>query len=402
MRILFVHQNAPAQFRHLAPHLADDLRNQVVFLGNGDGGSGGRVRWLSYASPAPASPETHHYLRRAEVAVRRGQAVARACLTLKSEGFEPDLIIGHPGWGETMFLRDILPRTSILSYCELFYQPDGQDTGYIPETSINLDGKCRIRAWNADLLTALSTMDRGLSPTQWQRDQHPSIFRDRISVIHEGVDTAEVSPRSDAWFDVPGGPSFSVGDEVVTFVARDLEPVRGFNMLVRALPELLRHRPNAQVVICGGSSVSYGRPPPGGRTWRDTMMEQFSIDPARVHFVGKLDRPNYLNLLRISALHLYLSVPFVLSWSCIEALACGCLVLGSDVAPVREVLEDGVNGFLVDARDSELLARRAADLLARRALLASVRKTARGGAIARFELGRCLAEQTSLIAELMQ
>ena len=173
----------------------------------------------------------------------------------------------------------------------------------------------------------------------------------------------------------------------MTFVARDLEPVRGFNMLMQALPELLRRRPNAQVVICGGSNVSYGRPPPGGRTWRDTMMEQFPIDPARVHFVGKLARPNYLNLLRISALHLYLSVPFVLSWSCIEALACGCLVLGSDVAPVREVLEDGVNGFLVDARDSELLARRAADLLARRALLASVRQTARGGAIARFELG---------------
>ena len=402
MRILFVHQNAPGQFRHLAPHLADDLRNQVVFLGEGDGGSGGRIRWLSYASPAPAFPETHHYLRRAEVAVRRGQAVARACLTLKKEGFEPDLVIGHPGWGETMFLRDILPRTSILSYCELFYQPDGQDTGYIPETSINLDGKCRIRVWNADLLTALSTMDRGLSPTQWQRDQHPSAFRDRISVVHEGVDTAEVAPRSDARFDVPGGPSFLVGNEVVTFVARDLEPVRGFNMLMQALPELLRRRPNAQVVICGGDNVSYGRRPPGGGAWRDTLLKQFPLDPARVHFVGKLARPDYLNLLRISALHLYLSVPFVLSWSCIEALACGCLVLGSDVAPVREVLGDGVNGFLVDARDSELLARRAADLLARRALLASVRQTARDGAIARFELGQCLARQTRLVAELVQ
>lgn len=327
--------------------------------------------------------------------------MARACLALKKNGFEPDLIIGHPGWGETMFLRDILPRTPILSYCELFYQSDGQDTGYIPETSIDLDGKCRIRAWNADLLTALSTMDRGLSPTRWQRDQHPGVFRDRIAVIHEGVDTVEVAPWSNARFDVPGGPSFSVGDEVVTFVARDLEPVRGFNMLMQALPDLLRRRPDAQVVICGGDDVSYGRRPPDGGTWRDTMMKQFPLDPARVHFVGKLTRPDYLNLLRISALHLYLSVPFVLSWSCIEALACGCLVLGSDVAPVREVLEDGVNGFLIDARDSELLARRAADLLARRALLAHVRQTARDGAIARFELGQCLAEQTRLVAELV-
>ena len=374
----------------------------MVFLGEGNRRSGGKIRWLSYAPPTPAAVQTHHYLRRAELAIRRGQAVARACLALKTEGFEPDLIIGHPGWGETMFLRDILPRTPILSYCELFYQSDGQDTGYIPETSIGLDGRCRIRAWNADLLTALTTMDRGLSPTQWQRDQHPSLFHERIAVIHEGVDTAEVAPRSNARFDVPDGPSFSVGDEVVTFVARDLEPVRGFVMLMQALPDLLQRRPHAQVVICGGDGVSYGRRPPGGGSWRDAMMKQFPLDPTRVHFVGKLARPNYLNLLRISALHLYLSVPFVLSWSCIEALACGCLVLGSDVAPVREVLDDGVNGFLVDARDSELLARRAADLLGRRALLADVRQAARDRTIAHFELGRCLAEQTRLVKELVQ
>ena len=400
MQILFVHQNAPGQFRHLAPHLAENQQNKVVFLGDGDRGDSSRIQWLGYAPPSSAALQSHHYLRRTELCIRRGQAVARACLALKRDGFEPDLIIGHPGWGETMFLRDMLPRAAILSYCELFYQAEGQDTGYIPETGIDLDGRCRIRTWNADLLTALITMDRGLSPTRWQRDQHPTVFRDRIAVIHEGVDTAEVSPRSDARFNVPNGPSFSAGDEVVTFVARDLEPVRGFVMLMKSLPELLNRRPNAQVVICGGDGVSYGRPPAEG-TWRETMMKQFPLDQARIHFVGKLARPAYLDLLRVSALHLYLSVPFVLSWSCIEALACGCLVLGSDVAPVREVLENEVNGFLVDARDSELLARRAADLLARRALLGNVRQTARERAIAGFELRRCLAEQSRLIAEML-
>ena len=374
----------------------------MVFLGESDRNRGGNVRWLGYRSPSAATPNIHHYLRRTELAIRRGQEVARTCLALKKEGFEPDLVIGHPGWGETMFLRDILPRTVILSYCELFYQFEGQDTGYIPETRIDLDGRCRIRAWNADLLTALNIMDRGLSPTHWQRDQHPGVFRDRIAVIHEGVDTVEVAPESQARFDVPNGPSFSVGDEVVTFVARDLEPVRGFTLLMRSLPDLLRRRPNAQVVICGGDNVSYGRRPPDGGTWREVMTRQFPFDPARVHFVGKLARSNYLDLLRISALHLYLSVPFVLSWSCIEALACGCLVLGSDVAPVREVIEDGVNGFLVDARDSELLASRAADLLGRRALMGNVRRNARDTAIARFELGQCLAQQSRLVAELMQ
>ena len=401
LRILFVHQNAPGQFRHLAPYLARDPANQVVFLTEGKRGGFGAVRWLGYAAPAPASAGIHHYLRRAELSVRRGQAVARACLALQREGFEPDLIIGHPGWGETMFLRDILPRTPILSYCELFYRSEGQDTDYIPEARIDLDGRCRIRAWNAELLTALNTMDHGLSPTRWQRDQHPSVFHDRIAVIHDGVDMSEVAPQSTARFDVPNGPSFVVGDELITFVARDLEPIRGFAMLMHALPELLRRRPGAHIVICGSDGVSYGRPPPDGRTWRETMSSGVPLDMARVHFVGKLSRPEYLNLLRVSALHLYLSVPFVLSWSCIEALASGCLLLGSDVAPVREVVEDGVNGFLVEARDSVLLASRAADLLARRALLIDVRTAARQRAINGFELGRCLAQQTRLIQELV-
>lgn len=401
MRILFVHQNSPGQFCHLAPHLAQDTANQIVFLGEKARSGAGNIRWLGYTPSLPAGAQTHPYLRRAEMSVRRGQAVARACLALQREGFKPDLIVGHPGWGETMFLRDIFPRTPTLSYCELFYRSEGQDTDYIPEARIDLNGRCRIRAWNADLLTALNAMDRGISPTQWQRDQHPSVFRDRITVIHDGVDTSEVAPRSDARFDVPNGPSFTAGDEVITFVARDLEPVRGFVMLMKGLPELLRLRPHAHVVICGGDGVSYGRQAAGGRTWRETVSSEIPLDPTRVHFVGKLARPDYLNLLRVSALHLYLSVPFVLSWSCVEALASGCLLLGSDVAPVREVVEDGVNGFLIDARDPALLARRAADLLARRTLLVNVRATARQRAIAQFELKLCLARQSRLLRELV-
>jgi len=184
---------------------------------------------------------------------------------------------------------------------------------------------------------------------------------------------------------------------VLTFVARDLEPVRGFTLLMRALPDLLRLRPEAHVLICGGDGVSYGRPPPGGQTWRDVMLRENPVDPGRVHFVGKLPRPAYLDLLGVSALHLYLTVPFVLSWSCVEALAAGCLLLGSDVAPVREVIEDGINGFLVDARDPAAVARRAAELLEHRLSLGAVRRTAREHALARFDVRDCLAAQTRLI-----
>lgn len=400
MRVLFLHQNAPGQFRHLAPHLGSDPANEVVFLGERSSAVPGKVRWLRYPAPQPSGPATHHYLHRMEANVRRGQAVARACLSLRDDGFVPDVVVAHAGWGKTMFLRDALPRAAIVSYCEMFYRSEGQDTGFIPETMLDLDGRCRLRAWNADLLTALDTMDRGIAPTAWQRAQHPECYQPRIAVVHDGVDTMEVAPDRQARFTLPDGRTLTPGDEVVTFVARHLEPVRGFAALMRALPALLRRRPNAQVVICGEDGVSYGRPPPEGGNWREVMQREVPADPARVHFVGRLTRAEYLSLLQVSALHLYLTVPFVLSWSCIEALAAGCLVLGSDVAPVREVLQDGVNGFLVDGRDPDAIASRAADLLGRQASLGPVRDRARATAQQRFDVRQCLAQQSRIIREV--
>lgn len=400
MRVLFLHQNAPGQFRHLAPHLATDPANQVVFLSERSAAVPGRVHWLRYPAPEASGPATHHYLHRMEGNVRRGQAVARACLDLAEEGFTPDVVVAHAGWGETMFLRDVLPRAAIVSYCEMFYRAEGQDTGYVPETALDLDGRCRLRVWNADLLTALDLMDLGIAPTAWQRAQHPACFQSRIAVVHDGVDTTEAAPNPHARFTLPDGRALAPGDEVVTFVARHLEPVRGFVSLMHALPALLRRRPGAHVVICGEDGVSYGRPPPDGVSWREVMLREIPVDPARVHFVGRLARRQYLALLQVSALHLYLTVPFVLSWSCVEALAAGCLLLGSDVAPVREVLRDGVNGFLVDGRDPEAIASRAADLLARRLSLGSVRDRARDMAMQHFDLRRCLMQQSRLIREV--
>jgi glycosyltransferase involved in cell wall biosynthesis len=221
-------------------------------------------------------------------------------------------------------------------------------------------------------------------------------------VVHEGVDIVEVCPAQDARFVLPDGRILTPNDEVVTFVARNLEPVRGFTALMRALPDLLRRRPMAQILICGEDGVSYGRPPSDAATWREAMQREVSLDPSRVHFTGRLSRQAYISLLRVSALHLYLSVPFVLSWSCVEALAAGCLILASDVAPVREVIEHGVNGFLVDARDPDALASEAADLLARRAAFVSGRQRAREQAARRFDLRQCLARQTRIIRSLIE
>ena len=400
MRILFIHQNAPGQFRHLAPHLAADAGNSVAFLGQRRVDLGPGVRSVRYSAPDAPGREAHRYLQRMDGSVRRGQAAARACQALREEGFEPDVIVAHPGWGEALFVREVLPRARVLSYCEMFYRPEGQDTGFLPELALDLDGRCRLRAWNADLLLGLEAMDRGLAPTRWQRSQHPAAFQPRISVIHEGVDLREVRPDAGARFALPGGRVLTGEDEVVTFVARNLEPVRGFTLLMRALPGLLRRRPRAEVVVCGDDGVSYGARPADGRSWREAMLDEAGFDRRRVHFVGRLERAEYLSLLQVSALHLYLTVPFVLSWSCVEALAAGCLLLGSDVAPVREVIEDGVNGFLVEARDVEGLALRAAELLAHRRALAEVRRRARLAAAERFDSRRCLDAQTQLIREV--
>ena len=381
--------------------MARNPANQVVFLSEAALQDAGNIQTRIYPAPRQASQHAHPYLHRIEASVRRGQAVVRACLQLAEDGFRPDVVIGHAGWGETMFLREALPGARILSYCELFYRPEGQDTGYLPELALDFDGLCRLRAWNADLLTGLDVMHRGLSPTLWQRAQHPAAFQPRISVIHEGVDLAEVAPARHARFVLPGGRVLTSQHEVITFVARNLEPVRGFLTLMRALPELLRRRPHALVVICGESGVSYGAPPPGGGSWRDRMQQDNAFEGSRVYFVERLARAHYIKLLQVSSLHLYLTVPFVLSWSFVEAMAAGCLVLASDVAPVREVMEDGVNGFLVDMRHPGPVACRAADLLEARAGLLGVRRSAQANASDRFDVRRSLIAQTALVEAML-
>jgi glycosyltransferase involved in cell wall biosynthesis len=401
MRVLFLHQNAPGQFPHLAAHIGADPGNKVVFLGQTRPRALPNVRWLQYGHKSTDESGIHPYLRSTETAVRRGQAVARACLELAHDGFTPDLIVAHPGWGESLFLREVLPRAKIVSYCEMFYHSQEADVGYIPETELGLDGRCRLRIWNATLLLALEAMDAGIAPTVWQRDTHPAAFRPLIDVAHEGVDTLAVCPNPSARFTLPDGHVLAPGDEVVTFVARHLEPYRGFCTLMRALPALLGARPNARAVICGADGTSYGAPPAAGGTWREKMLAECPVDPARVTFVGALPRAAYLSLLQVSALHLYLTIPFVLSWSCIEAMAAGCLILAADVAPVREVIADGETGFLVDGRDPAAVASRAAALLAERAGLRAVAAQARAATEERFSLPHCLARQTEVLRSVL-
>lgn len=399
MRILFLHQNMPGQFKHLAVELAARGHDVLFITRNGEASLPG-VRRILYAPTREVGAGSHHYLIQTETAVLNGQQVARVALDLEARGERPDLVVAHPGWGESLFLKDVWPQVPLLHYCEFFYRSHGLDVNFDPADRLSFDEICRLRARSGHLLLALEACDRGVSPTRWQWQSHPAAYRDKIDVVFDGIDTEHVRPDPATRFWLPDGRVLTAEDEVVTYVARNLEPYRGFPQFMRALPTLLARRPAAQIVIAGGDDVSYGRRAPGGKCWRQQMMDEVAVDPARIHFVGALPYGRYLDLLRVSALHIYLTVPFVLSWSMVEAMASGCLLLGSATPPVEEFLEDGRNGLTVDMLDPSAIAGRAIEALAGRTRLNSLREAARHTAIERCSLKACLPHQLSLINSL--
>jgi glycosyltransferase involved in cell wall biosynthesis len=398
MKLLFVHQNFPAQFRYLAATLARERRADVIALA--DAAAGGSrpplpgVRVVGYGCERPAAPGAHPFAQPFADAVARGHAVAHACRALRAQGFVPDVVYAHPGWGEALFLRDVFPEARITLYCEFYYRAAGADVGFDPEFPPPPDDALRVRMKNAAGLLALEAADGGISPTQWQRGVHPEAFRQRIAVIHDGVDTDYFTPDGQAVLELPGGGRLTARDEGVTYVARSLEPYRGFHTFMRALPRLQALRPNAHVVIVGGDGVSYGNPPPGGGSYKESLLEELEgrIDSSRVHFVGWLPYPSLRAAYQVSSAHVYLTYPFILSWSVLEAMACGCAVVGSATAPVEEVITHGNNGRLVDFFDATNLAEEIASVLGRDTL--SMRERARETVLERYDLARiCLPAQ---------
>ncbi|MCM8611337.1 glycosyltransferase family 4 protein [Accumulibacter sp.] len=409
MRILFVHQNFPGQYRHLAPALADSRANEVVAIGEEASlrrmqGFHPRVRLLGYPQPQGASRQTHHYLHSSEAAVRRGQSVARLALELRRHGFVPDVICAHPAWGEALFLKDVFPTAPLLLYLEFFYRGSGSDVGFDPEFPSSFDDRCRVRARNTAQLISLDAGDAGVSPTHWQREQYPDVYRPRIEVIHDGIRSDLVSPGQVAGFVLPGGRgTLRSGDEVLTYVARNLEPYRGFHTFMRALPAVLAARPRVRVLIVGGDEVSYGRPLPGGGTYREHYLRELGseIDLGRVHFLGKIPYPRFIDVLRLSTAHVYLTYPFVLSWSLLEAMSCGCALIASDTAPVREVLRPGHNGLLVDFFSPDELATTIVSVLADPLATQPLRAQARRDIVDHFDLAtRTLPRLLTLVSGL--
>ncbi len=428
-RILIIHQNFPGQFRHIALHLQQSGA-EVIGLGRETAPGLANFKWFRYTLHRQVKADTHPYLRQMDAAVLHGQAVVRALGELKRKGFEPDTILAHPGWGETLYAKDVFPQARLIHFCEWYYSSRGADSGFDPEFPDTLDDTLRIRTWNALHLLNLENCDAAIAPTHWQKSRFPAVYQDKIRVVHEGIaldglapdpqavlriasrsasspsptsgqgknhanTPAVPSPAGEGGASAPGeGPalesaqhqlSFYAGQPLITFVSRNLEPYRGFHSFMRALPAVLRQHPRAQVLILGGDEVSYGSRPKDAANWREKLLRELThpspvtgegqgerasdsiadqntntLSPEhlnRIHFLGKLPYASYKKLLQVSAVHVYLSYPFVLSWSLLEAMASGCRIIASDTAPVREVIRHNENGTLCDFFDSAQLAK---------------------------------------------
>lgn len=401
LRLLILHQNFPGQFRHLLTAWSSRKDMQIVGLGRQGAPGLSGVPSYQYRAPAAKREGVHGYLRQMEDAVRHGQAVARSLLELKRRGFTPDIVLAHPGWGETLYVRDIYPDAKLIHFCEWYYNPQGADLGFDPEFPSTLNDHARIRTWNALHALNLTNCNVGVSPTHWQRQVHPSIFQPKISLIHEGIDTEQLGPDPEAAIRLANGTILKAGDPIITYVARNLEPYRGFHSFMRALEIIQRRHKTCHALIVGGDNVSYGRRPTEAPSWRSKMLREVKLDPARTHFLGHLPYDAYRKILQISAAHVYLTYPFVLSWSMLEAMASGCLVIGSRTAPVEEIIKHGHNGWLVDFFDATAMADRVVDSLENPAQQMPLRRQAQRDVQARYPRRAGLAGYENLIRNVL-
>ena len=409
MKILFIHQNFPGQYKHLAPLLASKGHDCVALTlrvkkpGNWKG-----VRLVPYSLPARKGQNVHPWLVDLDTKVTRAEACYHAAIQLCETGFVPDLILAHHGWGEAMFLRDVWPKARMALYCELYHLAGYPPLHFDPEFGQpSQTASLRIRLKNLNNHIHFPLAHAGISPTKYQADTFPAGFREKITISHDGIDTTMARPNPNVRLTIEDQVDVTREDEVITFVNRNLEPYRGYHRFMRALPGLLQQRPDAKVLIVGGDDVSYGARPPKGQTWKqiyvDEVRDQISdADWARVHFLGRIPYDQFLRLLQVSRVHVYLTYPFVLSWSLMEAMACEAAIVASDVAPVREVIAHDKTGRLVDFFQTEALINEVCTLLDDAEMRTRLGREARKLMQTQYELRSiCLPRQLEWVSKIM-
>ena len=410
MNILFIHQNFPGQFKFLTPALVQNGHKVVAMtMKNTEAREWQGVKLVPYTASRGTTPEVHPWVSDFETKTIRAEACFRAALQMREQGVTPDVIVSHHGWGESLFLKEVWPGAKLGIYCEFFYHPQGFDVGFDPEFPAKDEGDaCRLRLKNLNNLLHFEVADAGISPTHWQARTFPEPFRSKITVVHDGIDTQAVAPNPAVSLTLNDNLTLTKQDEVITFVNRNLEPYRGYHIFMRALPEILKRRPNAQVLIVGGDDVSYGARPENGQKWKDIfaseMRPQISdADWARVHFLGNIAYQHFIPLLQLSTVHVYLTYPFVLSWSLLEAMSVGCAIIASDTQPLHEAIKHDETGRLVNFFDVAGLAHQVCALLDDSAARHRLGTNARAFAQANYDLQTvCLPAQLAWVEGLVE
>lgn len=401
MNILFLHPNMPGQFKHLARAFGEEGGHRIYFVTKHSSAEIPGVTRVTYQMKPQDKREVHRYLQLTERAVYQGQAVWRTCHMLKTkENFLPDIVISHPGWGDALFLRDLFPAAKFLNFCEFYYRAHGADVDFDPAEPPNEDTMARLRMKNITNMVSLENMDWGLAPTVWQWSLHPAEHQSRISVIHDGVNCDVCKPNATTTVTLPNGRVLKPGDEVVTYIARNFEPYRGFPTFMQAAEILLRERPNLHIVAVGADDVSYGKAAAKGTTYRSEWLKKVQLPTERMHWLGTVPYEQLIALFQISAAHLYLTYPFVLSWSMLEAMATGVALVASRTQPVLEVIEDGKNGLLADFYDPRDVADKLGQLLDAPDRNAAMRVAARQTVLDRFDLAKLLPLHMQLVRDI--
>ncbi len=403
MHISFVHRRGFGQFAALAHHLAQSGHDVSLICETVDRRLPA-VRVLRHR--VETGPRTNgamaRYLEVPDLHTRIGYRVAETFESMARQGQKPDIIVGHIGWGSMMFVKDVLPATPALGYCEFFYRAQGADVGFAPGDQPSSETRKRLRLRNMAQLLTFDSLDGGISPTHWQKSLYPKTMQKRIAVVHEGVDTKIFYPDRHATLTLPDGRVLKAGEQkVITFVSRDLEPYRGFPQALEAAAKVIRQNNEAIFVFVGGDGVSYGTPPPGGGSWREHLLKDMELPAGRVVFTGPIPHADLRKLYQISTAHIYLTYPFVLSWSVVEAMACGALIIGSDTPPVREVIRSGQNGLLVPFFDSDALAQTVLNVLKSPEAYLPMRAAGRRTVEKRFKMTECLRQQKTLIEAVL-
>ena len=410
MNFLFIHQNFPGQFKHLSRALAAQKHRVVALTPRvKERTEWGGVTILPYKIEASTGKDVHRWLTDLDTKMKRADYCWRAARKLKDAGFTPDVIIAHPGWGESLFLKDVWSNAKLGLYCELYHHADYPHLGFDPEFPIK-DPEAdvlRIRLKNQNMLMHLPLCDAAISPTAYQASTFPEEWQKLITVTHDGVDTNALRPNPDATYTLANGKVLTRDDEVVTFVNRNLEPYRGYHVFMRALPEILRTRPNADILVVGGDGTSYGAKPADGKSWKQIFLDEVTSqisdeDWARVHFLGRIPYNQFVSMLQVSRVHLYLTYPFVLSWSVIETMSVQGALIASSTAPVTEVLEHDKTARLFDFFDRDALVEELNTVLDDQELQDRLGKAARAKAVAEYDLRTvCMPNQMEWVNGLV-